>query len=263
MKKHPIDELFEKKLTGFETKPSNEAWAKIQGRTTEKRRVLAGWIWYAAAGLSLIFVTGYIVWQTEIGKEKSEQTIAVKAKVSPESGRKEVLKHEQVAEQTVSPTVNEPQTARIVEDQKRLVRNSIKVKSGEDVEDQIKNLPKEENTAKQEVAKIEPPEVIIPSVNSNREVADVQRPTSITPTIVAESRKPENRVVLVTVEEPVSETDDKAKTSKFSRVLRQLRNVREGERVDWNEMGVNPKSIFARADNEGETKNSDNHKSKK
>lgn len=262
MKKHPIDELFEKKLTDFETKPSNEAWAKIQGGTKEKRKVLAGWIWYAAAGLSLIFVTGYIVWQTEIGKEKSEQTIAVKAKVSPESARKEVLNHEQVAEQTVSHTVNEPQTARIVKDQERLVRSSIKVKSGEDVEDQIKDLSEEENTAKPEVAKIELPEVIIPSVNSNREVADVQRPTSITPTAV-ESRKPENRVVLVTVEEPVSETDDKAKTSKFSRVLRQLRNVREGERVDWNEMGVNPKSIFARADNEGEIKNSENHKSKK
>lgn len=262
MKKHPIDELFEKKLTAFEAKPSNQAWAKIQSKTKAKRKVMAGWIWYAAAGLSLIFVTGYIVWQTEIGKEKNVQTIAAKVKATSESDRKEVLPNEQVIEQTVAPAVNESQTARGVENQERLVRNSIKVKSGEDLVDQIKDLPREENIAKPEVAKIETPEVIIPSVISNREVADVQQRTSITPAAV-ESRKPENRVVLVTVEEPVSETDDKAKTSKFSRVLRQLRNVREGERVDWNEMGVNPKSIFARADNEGETKNSDNHKSKK
>jgi hypothetical protein len=38
------------------------------------------------------------------------------------------------------------------------------------------------------------------------------------------------------------------KTSRFTRVFRQLKNARAGEKVNWDEVGFNPKAVLARLD---------------
>jgi hypothetical protein len=50
------------------------------------------------------------------------------------------------------------------------------------------------------------------------------------------------------VETGPSEADDKPRGSRFSRVFRQLKNARAGEKVDWDEVGFNPKDLVARVD---------------
>ena len=52
MKKHPVDDLFKRKLEGLERTPSAHAWLKIQERQPAKRRPLV-WEWYAAAGVAV------------------------------------------------------------------------------------------------------------------------------------------------------------------------------------------------------------------
>ena len=68
MKKHPVDDLFKRKLAELDKKPSSEAWLKIQERTKSQRRAV-GWVWYAAAGIAVTLMAGYLVWQSDAGNQ--------------------------------------------------------------------------------------------------------------------------------------------------------------------------------------------------
>ncbi|MEZ4900706.1 MAG: hypothetical protein R2822_02580 [Spirosomataceae bacterium] len=67
MKKHPIDDLFSRKLHNAEITPREEAYQKLQSRMQVKERRIGGWWhqgpWLAAASICLLLGTGWIVWK--------------------------------------------------------------------------------------------------------------------------------------------------------------------------------------------------------
>jgi hypothetical protein len=100
----------------------------------------------------------------------------------------------------------------------------------------------EDVQSEQLIAQIKPAEVIekpgIPEVRPR-----ITEP-AISQTFQAEPEP--TRTIVVTVE--TDEPENQPKVSKFSRVFRQLKNARAGERVDWEEVGFNPRDLFAKAD---------------
>ena len=61
MKKHPVDELFSRKLRDAEITPRDEAFQKFQQRLQTKERRIGWWQqgpWLAAAGVSLLLMAG-------------------------------------------------------------------------------------------------------------------------------------------------------------------------------------------------------------
>ena len=74
------------------------------------------------------------------------------------------------------------------------------------------------------------PEVEVPTVNNGGE-----EPTK-------------TRVIIAHIPTTEEADQDDQKSSKLLRVLRQLKNAKEGEAVDWDVVGFNPKKLMARAD---------------
>lgn len=249
MKKHPVDDLFQKRLTSLEKKPSELAWKRIQEGQKKKSRRIVAWVWYAAASVVLTLISGYLVWQ-------GQNDIS-----SPMYAGSEIAKVEKAASKQVE------------------VTDSIQTEGRSLPNDEVKSsLPAEKPTlAKQDIVKKSPS--IKPNSEHQAETINANRPASVEiakiDPVKAEEAKIENaeiqqsissekgipktvelaqrdekrpdRTIIVEVEEPESEVKDKSK-SRLSRVFRQLKNVREAEPVDWDDVGFNPKSIIARAD---------------
>ncbi|MCF2506463.1 hypothetical protein L0663_23940 [Dyadobacter sp. CY107] len=243
MKKHPVDDLFKSRLSELEKKPSAAAWEKIQTRTKKERR-LAGWVWYAAASVVITLVAGYIVWNSErshietIGKEKKLAVVSKPTKVTTDQKSKTA--------QDVPVEVNEVpvRSAELAanENKKQLNNsNSAKPKAKAQInfEEHVQNI-EPQNLATTNVGVKEEPMAELPTVEKIMPKSEEVPSAKITPTPVEPIR-----VVVVAVE---TNDQDQPKSSKFSKVFRQLKNARAGERVDWEEVGFNPKSLVAKVD---------------
>ncbi len=74
-------------------------------------------------------------------------------------------------------------------------------------------------------------------------------PTVVNMSSIAEPVITQSRTIVVSVEEETGEANEERTQSKrFKRILGQLKNVKQGERVDWEEVGVSPATLIARVD---------------
>ncbi|MCF2445360.1 hypothetical protein L0657_15430 [Dyadobacter sp. CY345] len=249
MRKHPVDDLFQKRLTSLEKKPSELAWKRIQEGQKKKSRRIVAWVWYAAASVVLTLVTSYLVWQGQNDISSPMHAGSEIAKVE-----KSTSKQAEVADsiQTESGSLsNDEAKSSLPSEQPTLAKReivkespSIKAKAERQAEINSANQP-----APVQIAKIEP----VKAEEVKIENAEIQRSISTekvipkTVELAQRDEKKPDRTIIVEVEEPESEGKDKSK-SRLSRVFRQLKNVREAEPVDWEDVGFNPKSIIARAD---------------
>ena len=249
MKKHPVDDLFQKRLASLEKKPSELAWKRIrEGQKTKSRRMVA-WVWYAAASVVLTLLTGYLVWQ-------GQNDIS-----SPVPGSFEIAKVEQIIPKKDLPgdsisvkdkgLLGQELKISLPAEQSSLAKQEVKTEAPltkPNLERRVE-IDKIDHPAPVQVAKIEPVKTEELKVEKT-EILQSVAPDKVMPNSVELARREEkrpDRTIIVEVEEPVNEGKDKSK-SRLSRVFRQLKNVREAEPVDWDDVGFNPKSIIARAD---------------
>ncbi|MCE6988767.1 hypothetical protein [Dyadobacter sp. CY323] len=247
MKKHPVDDLFKRRLTDLDKKPSDKAWLKIQQNTQTRRR--GGWIWYAAASVAITLVAGYVVWQntredrfSKSGKLETVAVLPAKSNVAekPEKGMSDsnaVMLAIDEGKVLKSRPSNSPIKNQKVSEVNALDKQRI-VEAENEIEIAVTNKPVDQISSVKSVEVLELPKVesIRPgneSLASTRTVQNVAEPAI---TIVVEVESIDNEVA------------EKPKASKLSRVFRQLKNARAGERVDWDEVGFNPKSMVARVD---------------
>jgi len=249
MKKHPVDDLFQKRLTSLEKKPSELAWKRIQeGQKTKSRRIVA-WVWYAAASVVLTLITGYLVWQGQNDISSAvpgSSEIAKVEQVIP----KEDLSRDSIPTQNKSLLGKQLKTPSPVEE-RSLAKQEVSIESPSPKPNWERRVEigKIDRPASVQVAKIEPAKTEELKVEKTQVVQSIATEKVIPKTVELaqkEEKKPD-RTIIVEVEEPVNELKDKSK-SRLSRVFRQLKNVREAEPVDWDDVGFNPKSIIARAD---------------
>lgn len=246
MRKHPVDDLFKSRLSELEKKPSSAAWEKIQAKTKKERR-LAGWIWYAAASVAVTLIAGYMIWNTE----RSNMQPISKGKFA------NVTKPEKLPEPIKSLQEDRIQDMKvklgdILASSDELAKNDTapKVKRVNiNIKETVKPLNVENREQKAETEKLAAIDVKIreeivelPSAQVTPKIEEVVSPK--TNTISAEPV----RLIVVAIETNDEEAEDKPKSSRFSKVFRQLKNARAGERVDWEEVGFNPKSLVAKVD---------------
>jgi len=248
MRKHPVDDLFKRRLSELEKKPSAAAWDKIQARTKKEHR-LAGWVWYAAASVVITLVAGYIVWNSErsnietIGKEKK---IAVISKPTEIAKEREIVQEQKVEQIPVS--VKEIRVSFediALNEEKKQLQNPDNAKPNAkepiSVHKPIPNIEHQE-LAGNDVELENEPIAKMPAIEKIAPIAEEVLAAKITPTPAEQTR-----IVVVAVETN-DQDEDKPKSSKFSKVFRQLKNARAGERVDWEEIGFNPKNLVAKVD---------------
>lgn len=251
MKKHPVDDLFARKLDDWQPKPSPDLWKRIEDRQEGRVRRLTGWYWYAAASVVLVLMAGYVVWQSqskvlpgtnrELAKVKqirqSKENASSLRDLSPDSGM------------TLSNRKLEENESGVVVKDIRLTNPKMymaaKIKSN--VQSQVQELDAVSDNV--EVAAIQKKETDSESLIQDSKSKTSFQPLDIRPEIANESLidQAKERVIIVHIE-----TDDVnqegQKTSKLIRILRQLKNAKQGEAIEWDEVGFNPKKLVARAD---------------
>ncbi len=258
MKKHPVDDLFKRKLEGIERTPSENAWLKIQERQPARHRTVV-WGWYAAAGVAAAVMGGYLVWNNQQGMSpgiiKHQHTIAATKPVQKDSVITPIKNSnapvEQLAaiEKTGSGLGNDEKELKLdahvpgVTQTQRSTKQVTKTPIA--APEPIRNAPV--------VALNEKPSVPLNAVQPEVANAPVAQDIKTLPDepAVSQVNKPEpepTRMIVVTVETGNNEAEEKPRTTRFARVFRQLKNARAGEKVDWDEVGFNPKNLVARVD---------------
>jgi len=244
MKKHPVDDLFRNKLKDLERQPSDMAWARIAARHQKPERRLGGWVWYAAAGIVVVLLSGYLVWQQQQVPDNGNMAVVTGKAESPETKTvsQDTLKQadrpvdEAASDRNIAsyekPSANVQKTA-VLQKGTRIQKAPYPIIKGADLgTDQPQSFRTEE--------------IAVNTIKSDLKPEPVK--TNITqPQLALNESKEENRTIVVNVEVP-EEDNEKPRQSRFTKVFRQLKNVRAGDPVDWQDVGFNPKIIVARVD---------------
>ena len=247
MKKHPVDDLFVRKLADWQPKASPDLLRRLEDRQKEKSRRLVGWYWYAAASVALVLMAGYVVWQSQspaiINRDQefavTDRKRQPKVNTSdsdamnsaPTSARVEVHGTRTVLETTVQPGQRKQSVVKV---------NSEMPPQTQEPETFLDRV---------EVVSIQKKETTPESLMlDSKSVASLQ-PLDLRPEIMNEGLAEQNkgRVIIAHIETDNLIPED-PKSSKFIRILRQLKNAKQGEAIEWDEVGFNPKKLMARAD---------------
>lgn len=273
MKKHPVDDLFSRKLRDAEITPREEAYQKLQERMQSKQRRLGWWQqgpWLAAAGVSLLLVAGWAVWNNT-GSE-----VPLTAQVTPKS--------ESVAGQKPAQLAESKWVQKNLKDKKDIVNTPIspeeQIAVSKPVKDVQKNskiessLPLLKSEVKQVAQVTEPTDKdktqeVVPAHESPKAVAQIAagsiEPKPTEKTVVLQLPELQQTLVAVNEKTPVEKEistastesanpkfDDNIlnqprKSTRMAKVWKQLKNAKNGEKVDWDEVGFNPNKLLAKA----------------
>jgi hypothetical protein len=235
-----IDKLFAERLKNYERQPRTVAWDKLQGRLEKKEsKILPLWWKYAsAASVALILGSG-IYWlnsgeKTE-GKEIATTGITKNVLVGKET------KNKVVAQSTESG----------LETKQVSVDTHADYNKGKKLRSQLERnviLPQEKLLKEEQVLAKNPS---LPQVPTNK---IIDQSNTIVLVIDKEPRQEETIVLnLVDSKEEVAqviqtEEPSNKRQSKFSKIWQQLKRAKNGENVNWNEVGFKPQKLIARAD---------------
>jgi hypothetical protein len=248
MKEHPIDDLFAKKLSNWEPKASPDLWNRIEGKQQTSSREGGWWYWYAAAGVVFVMMVGYMVWQGQnsalqpanetIAKLDviQEQTQEIQSIVSQDSDRAIIATLDELKNEIPKSKQSPPSVTFL--DINPTVEKEEKYVAAIDIPD-FKPIQKEGYSPQASETSDKSMPIIVPM------------PTEIALGLSDEPKveQSKNRVIVAHILVNEDETKpDGLRSSKFIKVLRQLKNVKEGDTVDWQEVGFNPKNLIARAD---------------
>lgn len=267
MKKHPVDDLFKRKLEGLERTPSENAWLKIQEKQPVRNRPIV-WGWYAAAGVAAAVMGGYLVWQNQQsaspGSIQPQQTVAATKPASVDSAiyaaeklnapieqlavaEKKANAEVNNAGKVLKPAYNAPGNGetQIAQVDKAPNMKAPRIQTLNAQPEPVENAPV--------VAIVERPSVPVNAMQAEPAKNPVVQGIKTLPDepAVSQVNKPEpepTRTIVAVVETGPSEAEEKPRSTRFARVFRQLKNARAGEKVDWDEVGFNPKNLVARVD---------------
>ena len=238
-----IDKIFSKGLQRYERQPRPEAWGKLEARLQKpKSKVLPIWWKYAsAASVALLLgIGGY--WFNDQKTDSVEQVAVTK---NPVIGKKISTKNPIELSGKMSDNGRHPQDASNWTAQKKCnLRPEIIVDEERKFVEEKIEYPSENKEIKQ-IAKTQ-------TVESKK----IEEQNTIV--LVLENTKPRvevETIVLNMVEtkpEVVAQTDLNdgitKKETRISKIWQQLKRAKNGENVNWSEVGIKPQKMLARAD---------------
>ena len=238
-----IDKIFSKGLHSYNRQPRPQAWEKLEARLQKpKSKVLPIWWKYASAASVALFlgIGGY--W---FNSQKSNLVEQVAVNKKPPVIEK---KQDQIVEKEIIEKEVTPQVATV----EKGIPKKVILKSKEKYEKvdnkQFAQLPPQQVIKVEEVTQI----AKTPTIESKK--IDEQN----TIVLVLENTKPKvegETIVLNMVEtkpEVVAQNDSNDGSSKketrISKIWQQLKRAKNGENVNWSEVGIKPQKMLARAD---------------
>lgn len=247
MEKHPIDDLFARKLSAVTKEPSKEVWQRLQQEgKIQTRPVFFRSRWLAAAAVAMVLVASGIRYSWK--KDTSVQLAKVENGTKTQKMDKEIV-------------ANSSSNSELNKREIEVISTKYDLRSGrEKAREKITNdHPPVVSVSSAAPSILQENDVDLGQVTIENSTVEVVRSEtvnelSIAPKLVElpkeierEVQKETSRVVVVHVAVEKEEVD---RPNRFRRMLKQLQNAKDGEKVDWEEMGINTKKIFAHAGKE-------------
>ena len=251
---HPLDRRFGRALRQHEQAPRPEAWKRLEarlGREEQTRRIVPFWAYGVAASVALLLLAGVWWIRQPEGSGQTQPELAQRQKPAVEQPASQSLKSEpSVSEKIIAPTLSDeaPQVAQ------RTTRKAT-VRPVQTEELPLPRQPEATPVVKPEQV-LEAP--VLMAKAEPVQPSPTEAPKAVQPTLAqvmapaAEPTKAAPTTLVVTLAntdfDEKSGADQPRKRNRLGRILRQLNNAKQGERVDWNEVGINPPSLMARAE---------------
>ena len=224
MQDKEIDKMFSRKLKELERTPRPQAFDRLSAQLARpKRKVIP--VWWTATGVGLAASVLLLLVFTNRSAEKTSPAQVALHPV-PRAATAEILKQESA-----------PQVEAI----EKAAMTSLQQKTAQVAE---KNIPQQ-------------PHKIIPATkNQHQETAAVYEkenevaqaiPTTLPLKTIAVENKPllgAVPVLVIETAEPETLPAERKKT-KIGRILKQLKNFKQGEKVDLKELGIDKQAIVA------------------
>ena len=233
-----IDKIFSKGLHTYERQPRPQAWEKLEARLQKpKSKVLPIWWKYAsAASVALLLGIGGYWFNNQ--KINSAEEVAVNKKPIIEKKQVQIVEKEAI-----------PQEIATIE------KNILKKTISKPIQKRDFTEPKQfAQLPQQQIIKVEEIKQIAKTPTIESQKLEEQN----TIVLVLENTKPkveEETIVLNMVEtkpEVVAQTDlndgNTKKETRISKIWQQLKRAKNGENVNWSEVGIKPQKMLARAD---------------
>lgn len=246
MEKHPIDDLFSRKLSGLTKKPSGEVWKRLQ----KDKRAEVYWTivrirWMVAATVALLLIAGNVLkysWKSTVSNR------IVRVEMPGE------IEEKKVPQAITSANLPESANRLPTSDDKAidLRGNSVGSKSGkvgDSVEQNFMQSISHESEEANEVVTVEVGPMPALAVIQEEPVTESDPMAGELKNTVNENIEVKRETARVVIVHVSVEKEDVSKPTRFKRMLKQLQNAKEGEKVDWEEMGITSKKIFASAGN--------------
>ncbi|MBB6001763.1 hypothetical protein [Arcicella rosea] len=242
-----IDKFFAERLQQYERQPRAATWEKLQTRLEkqESKVIPLWWKFASAASVALLFASG-VYWLNT-----PENT--VDNKFASVENNKPILKTEKDIVDVIKPS-EEKQNLANIENRENIPLKTVSGKQNLKVLVSKKSkLEKSLNNEKEEVflsKSITPQPISKPVLETNTIVLVVENTQK--PAV-----KPEKETIVLNLVETQAEAvaentvlDESAnrKQSKFNKIWQQLKRAKNGENVDWKEVGFKPQKLLARAD---------------
>lgn len=253
MEKHNIDKLFDERLQNYERKPRPEAWDKLQAKLQQNETKIVPLWWKVARAASVVLLlgtAGYLVWETTTNPEVEGSNVAVanslpktKEDKLAQPNRSIVLEKTGNGENKIEESLAQAKPRLNKINKQTTHKNSVKEHF-----DKLMEVAK--NTQEPVLAQKETPLPLPKATNNTIVLVMEPTPEQTTP-------KSAETIVLSMVEAPAGpgverpgwvEEASNRKTSKLGKLWQQLKRAKNGEGVDWNELGVKPQKVLARAD---------------
>jgi hypothetical protein len=232
-----IDKIFSEGLHTYERQPRPEAWGKLEARLQKpKSKVLPIWWKYAsAASVALLLGVGGFWFNNQ--KANPVEEAAVNKKPIIEKKQVQIVEKEAIPQMaTVEKDIPKKEVPKLTQ-KHEIVENK-----------QFAQLPLQQVIKVEEIKQI----AKTPTIESKK----IEEQNTIV--LVLENTKPkveEETIVLNMVEtkpEVVAQNDSNEgitkKETRISKIWQQLKRAKNGENVNWSEVGIKPQKMLARAD---------------
>lgn len=203
-KKHPVDDLFARRLYDVEKMPTSRAWDELQGRMTKKKESRKGFYFSIAAGIVLFIIglVGIRYWRNDKGTQVAvSDSHKVNKSITPIKGAEDRGKTENTKKVEITRLTVESHTT-YSNSETEIPSNQKSEKSEKQTEKKKIISPVEQNTDKL-IAKNPDLPVLEKKTEQEDKVVVTQKEdkiASIVPSGKPESKSQENTVTVVVVE---------------------------------------------------------------
>ncbi|KAA9353824.1 hypothetical protein [Larkinella humicola] len=251
MSQHPIDDLFSSQLRDHRVKPERATWEELQRRMNAKEERKSPFVWWyaSAASVAVLLLASWWLWSGD----ETVKTDPATTRIAKQTPRKSVPGQKPIPSKTDLPSAMDEAEKPVIAFEKPAVRRSNS--QNEDSHQVVKRAPH----AAEELVITEKPPISIPQEEVRKPevlLAAEETPKQAERTLVVQMAAPEIKptaLVASTESENAAFTErngeDQPKKKRFrlGRVLRQFNKIKSGEPVEWEEVGVQPGALLARA----------------